>query len=292
METRNDVDVALKFGNDMPSFASMVMAFMVMSLQIFANLQKANMDMALNQLNLVVTDMKRQIAEMEAEKESTFKKDMIMAGLEVASAVVQFVGSAVTVYQLKGKITEQGDIYNSEKASSLQAKTEKTIAETSTKVNRASDQAHQGGLDAQLQSKTNNRIEAARSDLNNVKTEKANADSTLGVPDTPEGFNQKYNKIKSEVDYINTRQHAIAGASALMKAFSPLVQGLLGSEATTHQIGAKSSENAKEIRNSVYRQHMEWAAAIRDAINRVLAMLQEVQRQDPENAMAISKKMA
>jgi hypothetical protein len=288
------VETGLKLGKSATStFPSMIIAFLVMCIQLFANLQKAQMDNVMNQLNFMLMDMKRQIEAMKDEQKSNFTKDMLMAGIETASAAVQLVGSCYTTAKLGAKITEQSTLNNKEalgklkpvvdnKASSLPPKSE--TASKMAKSEALSSNEHKGIVDEV--GSTKDAVKASMTERQKVDADTAN-DSI-----TTEELGRHTGRIRSEVDYINARQQAFTAASALMKAFSPLVQGVLGSEATTHQIEAREAENAKEINNSFSRQHSEAATGMRDVIMKLLGLLQDLQSIEPNNALASSRKMA
>jgi hypothetical protein len=291
-ELPTSIKSSLKLLNDaQPSLASLVLSFMTMSLQIFANLQKANMDMAINQLNSIKLDMIRQIKEMKDEKDATFKKDMIMGVIEAVSSAVQLAGSAYTTAKLKGKMVEQETLFGQKNADAKKISIENETAQADPRIDKVNNLIADDNLNPNLKSQTKSDIADIKAVLDDAKASQANANSAIKPALTPEEIKIQSEKIGSEVAYINARQQAFSGLAALIKAGSPFVQGSLGADATTHQISAKEAENSKEIANSLYRQYIDWAAAYRDSISRMLANFEDVQKQDAENSLAASRKM-
>lgn len=288
------VEAGIKLGETMKtSFPSMVIAFIVMCIQLFANLQKAQMDNVINQLNFMLADMKRQIEAMKSEQVSNFTKDMLLAGIETASAAVQLVGSCYSTAKLGAKITEQSVLNNRDALGKSKLSIDKKFEAIERKTGTASTMSKNEALASDGQKKVGAEINNIKDDVKtaNVKRQAADADSA-NDPVTADELARKTSAIRSEVDFINARQQAITAASGLVKAFSPLAQGILGSEATTHQIEAREAENAKEINNSFSRQYSEAATGMRDVIMKLLGLLQDLQSMDPNNALASSRKMA
>nr|WP_314623027.1 hypothetical protein [uncultured Noviherbaspirillum sp.] len=288
------VEAGLKLGETMTSsFPSMVIAFIVMCIQLFANLQKAQMDNVMNQLTLMLADMKRQIESMKAEQLSNFTKDMLLAGIETASAAVQLVGSSYSTGKLGTKITEQSTLNNKDAPGktklAIDAKSEALEGKTGTASTMSKNEALSSDGQKEIVTEINSVKENVKAA--NVKRQATDADSANDTI-TADELARKTSTIRSEVDFINARQQAITAASGLMKAFSPLAQGILGSEATAHQIKAREAENAKEINNSFSRQYAEAATGMRDVIMKLLGLLQDLQSMDPNNALASSRKMA
>lgn len=292
-ESSDDIKTVMKIINTIePSFASLVVAFMVMSLNLFANIQKANMDMSLNELTFIKLDMKRQISEMKEEQKANFIKDMVMGAIEAASALVQFISSAHTTSQLRGKIVEQDTVFGQTNAQSAKKSSENLIEPAKNRTDSVEILSKDDNVTPQLKANAETETTNIKKVLDKAEVAKANADAAVGPDLTPEQIKFKTDKINSEVAFINARQQAFSGLGAVVKAMSPFVQGSLGRDATTHQIAAKEAENAKDIRNSLYRQYTDWAAGFRDGLTKLLATLEDVQKQDAENSLASSRKMA
>jgi hypothetical protein len=291
-ELPTSIKSSLKLLNDaQPSLASLVLLFMMTTLKIFANLQKANMDMAINELNSIKLNMIRQIKEMKDEKDATFKKDMIMGVIEAVSSAVQLAGSVYTTVKLKGKIVEQETLFGQKDAAATKVSNENKIGQTDSKINKADNLIANDNLDPTHKPQAKSATTDVKDTLDDAKASQADADSAINPTLTPEKIKIQSEKISSEVHYINALQQAFSGLTALIKAGSPFVQGSLGAEATTHQISAKEAENSKEIGNSMYRQYTDSAGTYKDSFFRMLAIFDEMQKQDAENSQAASRKM-
>lgn len=291
-DDRNNVSSALKAMDDQGfSIAATAVSLMVLFLSLFSKLQKAQMDMAASQLNLVLIDMRKQIEELKKEQKTQFGKDIAMASLEAASSVVQFVSSAVTTTQLKGKLSEQTRIGDEMKLAAAGPSAEAQIAQTKTKIPQASLAADAENLPSANRTDVKRVTAKAESDI--AASEAQVADVKKAVP--PKSINtlrEESTQIRSETEYINNRQQLFSATSGILKAGSPAVQGALGNAATEHQIEAKKADNAKENNNALYRQYMAVADGMRDAIRGTIALLQDMQSQDPNNSTASSKRMS
>lgn len=274
------------------SFSAMVMAFLISCLDIFSSLQKAQMTMAFRQLDIMVSQIKEQIAELKEEQKQQLFKDCFQAGTEMAGAIIATVGSAKTTIEMNVKLdlqkanaTNMKGAMTNEKIDQLQVKAEAMNAQAKNAAKTSN-----GVADDLLQNADTN-IDSLAHGTTRVKTEvgKINADAPLKDAAT---YKANGEQLASEVHFINNKQSLINSISGLVKAFGPLIGTNFSNQATGHQIKSKEAETAKEITSNQYRILMELLSAYRDAFSKILSCLQEVLSQDPANSKASSQRMA
>lgn len=274
------------------SFSAMVMAFLMSCLDIFSSIQKAQMAMALQQLDIMVSQIKLQIEELQKEQKDQLFKDCFQAATEMAGSIIAVVGSGKTTVDMKQKLDLQtsnatnmkGAMIN-EKIDLLQAKVEaaNTQAKNVTKTGN--------GIPDAISNTTNSTIDRLADGTARVKTEVGNINSVAPIRDV-NTYKANGELLSSEVHFINNKQSLLNSVSSLAKAFGPLIGSVFSNQATGHQIKAKEAETAQGITSNQYRINLEYLSSYRDAFSKMLASLQEVLNQGPANSKASSQRMA
>lgn len=274
------------------SFSAMVMAFLMSCLDIFSSIQKAQMTMALQQLDIMVSQIKLQIAELKEEQKDQLFKDCFQAATEMAGAIIATVGSAKTTFDMGVKLDLQTANATNMKGAMVNEKIDKLQTEVETANAQAKNTAKAGnGVPNDTLNATNSNIDQLADGTKRVKTEVGNISSAAPLRDV-NTYKANGELLASEVHFINNKQSLLNSISGLTKAFGPLIGSVFNNQATGHQIKSKEAETAQGITSNQYRINLELLSSYRDAFSKMLASLQEVLNQDPANSKASSQRMA
>lgn len=274
------------------SFTAMVMAFLIACLDIFSSIQKAQMTMALQQLDAMKSQIKLQIEELKKEQTDQLFKDCFQAATEMAGSIIAAVGSAKTTFEMGQKLNLQKNNIENMKGAMVNEKIDKLQKSINNETALARNKARAGnGVPDDTLKSTHRVIDELSDGTKRVKTEVGNINSDAPLRDV-NTYKTNGEMLASDVHLLNNKQSLLNSISSLAKAFGPIVGASFNNQATGHQIKAKEAETAQGVTSNQYRIYMENLSAYRDAFSKMISSLQEVLNQGPANSKASSQRMA
>lgn len=202
------------------SFSAMVMAFLMACLDIFSSIQKSQMAMALQQLDIMVSQIKLQIAELKKEQEDQLVKDCFQAATEMAGSIISVVGSAKTTLEMNTKLDLQKHNATNMKGAIVNEKLDKLNAEVKIANAQTRDAAStKNGVSNNVLDNANSQIDQLADGTNRVNFERGNINSSAPLRDV-NTYKLNGELLASEVNFINNKQ-------SLLNSVAGLTHGLI-----------------------------------------------------------------